>query len=53
MRNAAATGFESKADIAREQLNVRFTPKSGQLSRGMSALCQERTHAPQQAMHTG
>jgi hypothetical protein len=29
---------------------VRFAPKSGQSSRvlGMSALCQKRTHAPQQ-----
>jgi hypothetical protein len=37
--------FGSKADIARDQLNVRFTPKKRTLIERvvMSALCQKRT----------
>jgi len=49
-KRTALMSAGSKADIAPDQLNVRFTPKSGTLVErvGMSALCQKRTHAVQQ-----
>jgi hypothetical protein len=42
--------FGSKADVRVAISHVRFTPKSGHFraASGTSALCQERTHAPQQ-----
>ena len=42
--------FGSKADIRSAKGDVRFTPNSGhvQCNSAMSALCQKRTHAPQQ-----
>jgi hypothetical protein len=35
--------FGSKADIARDQLNVSFAPKSGHWDSAGKALCQKRT----------
>jgi hypothetical protein len=49
-KHVANVRFGSKADIARCQADVRFTPKKRTLIErvGMSALCHNRTHAAQQ-----
>jgi hypothetical protein len=43
--------FGSKADIPTDLSDVRFTKRTSELTRGMSALCQKRTLVPLSLLH--